>query len=214
MLKHYKTHSILTFCLILLLSLVPVAQAAPPLQGGSADGSSLGDNLNLDEEGNPIDEVDSSGGNNLGTVMSGRGDEPTPEPTDQPAAEPTAEPDEVTQQHPVAAALDEYFEAPTYDEIMGLHEAGYGFGNIARAYFFADQLGLTAEDLLIEAHESGWGNVLRQNGIHPGAVGGKKDKWDQAESPQAENEAPPQGPGNAQNGNGGGRPDFVGPGGG
>ncbi|MCB9079520.1 MAG: hypothetical protein H6631_18105 [Anaerolineaceae bacterium] len=84
-------------------------------------------------------------------------------------------------QHPVAAAIAEYFDVP-YEEIMSLHENGYGFGNITKAYFFAKKLNqmnmdmegatpVTPEDLLNEAHGSGWGNVLKDNDIHPGAVG-------------------------------------------
>ncbi len=155
------------------------------MQGDSTDGSSLGDSLNLDDDGAPVDEVDSpSGGNNLGTVMSGKDDETADDGTtddgttddgtiDDDADDGTTDDgttDEVTKQHPVATALAEYFEVE-YNEIMSLHESGYGFGNIAKAYFFADQIGLTPEELLLEAHGSGWGNVLKENGMHPGSVG-------------------------------------------
>ncbi|MBI1881193.1 MAG: hypothetical protein HYR94_23685, partial [Chloroflexi bacterium] len=133
MLQLHKTQFMLSLCLILLLSMVPVAQAAPPLQGGSTDGATLGDSLNLNEDGTPVDGGDNtSGGNNLGTVMSGKDDETADDGTTADGAT-----EEVTNQHPVAAALSEYFDVD-YDEIMDLHEDGYGFGNIARAYFFAD----------------------------------------------------------------------------
>ena len=108
-------------------------------------------------------------------------------------------------QHPVATAIAEYFDVP-YEEVKGLHDDGYGFGNIAKAYFFSEKINqlnmdvegaipLTPEDLLSEAHGSGWGNVLKDNGIHPGAVGngqgkkadrleqaGKTDKFSESES--------------------------------
>jgi hypothetical protein len=84
--------------------------------------------------------------------------------------------DTLIKEHPVAAAIADYFEVP-YEEVKTLHDSGYGFGNIAKAYFFAEALELTPDELLAEAHQSGWGNVLKQNGIHPGAVGhGNPDK--------------------------------------
>jgi hypothetical protein len=229
MFQPYKIPFALTLSLILLLALVSVAQAAPPLPGGS----SLGDSLNLDENGNPVDEVGVTGGNNLGTVMSdragdtiddGTGDGTTDDGTanddsgDDAADDGTTEDEttgEIVKQHPVATALADYFEVD-YDEIMRLHEEGNGFGNIAKAYFFADQLGLSPQDLLIEAHTAGWGNVLKQNGIHPGAVGkgvGKKSEVSEPENsplePQNSGASSLTGPGGQGgnghgNGNGGG----------
>jgi hypothetical protein len=246
MLQHHRIQFVLTLCLILLMSVVPVTQAAPPLQGGSTDGTSLGDSLNLNEDGTPVDEVE-SGGNNLGTVMSDKEDETIEDDTpddgttdDSTTDEDTTEDgttddgttdedttddgttEEVIKQHPVATALAGYFEVE-YDEIMTLHEDGYGFGNIAKAYFFADQLGLTPQDLLLEAHDSGWGNVLKENGIHPGAVGkggGKKSDVTEPENPTTEEpqggattDLTGQGGGNGH-GNGGGNGHGGGNGGG
>jgi hypothetical protein len=179
----------LVFVLVLIFILsVSIVQAAPPAQTPTDDGSSLGDTLDMDKF-------------NLGSVMSGREaddegtpeatteptaeptteptDEPTVEPTDEPTVEPTGEPtaeptEEASQPHPVASALADYFGVP-YDEIMGLHEAGYGFGNIAKAYFFADKLGMTPSELLESAHGSGWGNILKEAGIQHGNGGGKPD---------------------------------------
>ena len=80
-------------------------------------------------------------------------------------------------QHPVATALAKYFDVP-YDEVMALHEAGYGFGGITKAYFFAEKIGVTPQELLELAKGTGWGNVLKENGLHPGS-GGKPDReWD------------------------------------
>lgn len=248
MLPPYKTHFILTLCLIALLLLVPVVQAAPPAQDGSSDSSTLEDSLNLDENGNPIDDGGNTGGNNLGAIMSGKAGDTTDDGTaddgtvDDTTDDGTTDDDttddgtvddgtddgttddgttgEVARQHPVATALAQYFDVD-YDEIMSLHEAGSGFGNIAKAYFFADQLGLTPQDLLLEAHSSGWGNVLKQNGIHPGAIGkggGKKSEITEPENssiePQNTDAAGLTGPGgqggsghgngNGNNGHGGG----------
>ena len=47
MLQHHKSQFILTLCLAFLLSIVSVAYADSPLQGGSDDGSSQGDSLHL-----------------------------------------------------------------------------------------------------------------------------------------------------------------------
>ncbi|MCB0172460.1 MAG: hypothetical protein KDJ97_18085 [Anaerolineae bacterium] len=240
---------VFTAFIILFFSFNSLVQAAPALQDNTQN-NSLGDSLNLDDDGNVIDDED-SGGNNLGKIMSGQNnDDDIEEPADEdPADEATDDPvddtdndddatDEVTddeesdfpdeddettddddatdeddddtsnddpagddeemmneKQHPVAAAIAEYFDVP-YDEIEGLHEDGYGFGNIAKAYFFAEKLNamnidmedatlVTPADLLSEAHGSGWGNVLKDNDIHPGAVGnghGKKaDRFGQPE---------------------------------
>lgn len=190
-----KNGIILTLCLILLLIFAAVVQAAPPAQG--EDGVSVGDSLNLDDEGNPLDETDeSSDRQNLGTIMSGRGtgddDEECIDDGTGNCEEDDIEDDieecvdddtgnceegdiiDSTGPHPVASALADYFEV-TYDEVMGLHEDGYGFGVITKAYFFADELGKTPEELLQAAHGAGWGNVLRDNGLQPGN-GNQKDK--------------------------------------
>jgi hypothetical protein len=214
MFQAYKIHFAFTFSLILLLALVPVVQAAPPLLGGS----SLGDSLNLDENGDPVDEVDDTGGNNLGTVMSDKTDDTIDDGTTDDGTTDDGTTDdgttgEVVKQHPVATALADYFDVD-YDEIMTLHEEGNGFGNIAKAYFFADQLGLTPQDLLLEAHTSGWGNVLKQNGIHPGAVGNGGGKKSDVTGPEDSTIEPqnngaaglsgPGGHGGNGHGNGGG----------
>jgi hypothetical protein len=273
---HKKLNLILTALIILLLNFASIAQAAPPLQEGSQDGTSTGDSLNLDDDGNVIED-ETEGGNNLGTIMSDKGeaedddgaDDTGDDATDDDTGDETGDDDdatdddgadddgnetddgddadddgdeadddgdadddtddgddtagdETTKQHPVASAIAEYFEV-TYEEVKALHESGYGFGNIAKAYFFAEQLGLTPDELLLQAHESGWGNVLKENGIHPGSVGkgngnhpdevgppehaGKPDKADHIGGPAnnhdiSELAGPGGGKGNG-NGNGG-----------
>jgi hypothetical protein len=193
---HKKIDVILLLCLILTLSVVSVAQAAPPRQEGATD-STLGETLDLDNGG----DTEPLGKNNLGTIMSDQKDgdtlaEDTPtdgttdeempddgsigtDPADDGAPEndntgdtPLDGTEPVAKEHPVASAIAEYFGV-TYDEIMSLHEAGNGFGNIAKAYFFADKMDppLTPEELLEAAHGTGWGNVLKENKIHPGSVG-------------------------------------------
>jgi hypothetical protein len=69
-----------------------------------------------------------------------------------------------------------------YEDVFGLHEAGNGFGTITKAYYFTNLLsdvelppGMTPPDspeaLLEAAHGSGWGNVVKDYGIHPGSIG-------------------------------------------
>jgi hypothetical protein len=187
--------------LMLLLGMVSVVQAAPP---GAEGGSTLGETLDLDN----VDDTEPVTKNNLGTIMSGRKDGdtlgededeeiPEEEPAgDDPQDEDTSEEDgtgttpddgtEPVQEHPVASAIADYFGV-TYDEIMSLHEAGNGFGTITKAYFFAGKMDppMSPMDLLDAAHGSGWGNVLKENGIHPGAVGnGNGNRPEQAGQPE------------------------------
>jgi len=227
--------SIFTAIIILLLTVTPLVQAAPPRQEGSTDGASLGDSFNLDDEGNVVGEV-ISGGMNLGSIMSGKtnsddgdetgddgddtgdedgdtddddadddtgdedGDTDDDDADDDDTGDDNGDTDDddgdtdddddadddddtgdddgtdtLIKQHPVAVAIADHFEV-SYEEVKALHDSGYGFGNIAKAYFFAEALELTPEELLDEAQGSGWGNVLKQK-IHPGTVGhGQPDK--------------------------------------
>jgi len=74
-------------------------------------------------------------------------EEPTAEPTDEPTAEPTEEPEEPAE-HPVASALANYFADALgldYEEIMGHHEDGTGFGVIAQACWMSYALNGDAE---------------------------------------------------------------------
>lgn len=190
--SHKRILFIFTVFIILLLSTVSIAQAAPPLQDGSqpggdgSDGTSLGDTFDMDELGN-----------NLGTVMSGKnGSDDTGDGTGDGTNDGM---DGGTKDHPVASALAEFFSEKYeveigYNDIMDLHQAGNGFGNIAKAYFFAAELGLDIGDpnalsgFLGDAKDLGWGNVLKENGIHPGAVGkGHSREWPKkGDSPEEE----------------------------
>lgn len=84
-------------------------------------------------------------------------EEPAVEPTEEPAAEPTREPaiapgdvmeddkedGEEAIVHPVASALAEFFaDTPglDYDEIMGYHKSGTGFGTLAQACWMSSLL--------------------------------------------------------------------------
>jgi hypothetical protein len=81
--------------------------------------------------------------------------------------------------HPVAAAIAAYFSHSdvfttpvTYAGIMALHEEGLGFGVIAKAYFAAEKLGIDPQVLLDAfAAGMGWGQIMKENGLHPGRAG-------------------------------------------
>ena len=178
-----KGSLILVVAIILLFSLASIALAAPPLQTPE-DGSSVGDTIDLDNVKT-----------NLGTIMSDKngdddaddpdGEEPegeTPEggepEGEEPEGDDPAGDDGEIKEHPVASALAEYFGV-SYDEVMDLHMAGNGFGNIVKAYFFKDKLRTEMDPVAIldAAHDSGWGNFLKENGMHPGnGHGADKEK--------------------------------------
>lgn len=72
--------------------------------------------------------------------------------------------------HPVAQAIANEFEV-SYDEVIGFHCDGNGFGEIARAYMLAE---LTEDDddtaaYYLELHQSGigWGQIWRDLDINP-----------------------------------------------
>ena len=79
--------------------------------------------------------------------------------------------------HPVAAAIASHFSGvfstpTTYAGIMALHEEGLGFGVIAKAYFAAQKLGIDPQVLLDQfASGMGWGEIMKENGLHPGRAG-------------------------------------------
>ena len=75
--------------------------------------------------------------------------------------------------HPVGAAIAKFFDI-AYTDVMTLHESGVGFGVIARAYMtakFSDGQ-LTPEEVL-ELFQSGtgWGQIMKEYGVHPGGKG-------------------------------------------
>lgn len=227
-----KFKFVLTVSIILLFGIVSVAQAAPPLQeGDQTESSSLGETLDLD------DVEETGAGHNLGTVMSGATgdtDDDTGDDTDGDIGDDqNGDPDDGdgiedgTMQHPVASALAGFFGVE-YEEVFSLHqEENYGFGEIAFAYFFAEPTGLSEEELLQAARESGWGNVLKENGIHPGSIGGNLRSWPEGrngddeteeeielQGSEAEEAGPPAGVGRPEHAGppeGVGRPDHAGP---
>jgi hypothetical protein len=76
------------------------------------------------------------------------GDAIVPEVTDPALVEGEEEGDSG---HPVGSALCDFFAGSlglTYDQIMGWHEDGFGFGVIAQALWMAEMSGMDPEDIL------------------------------------------------------------------
>jgi hypothetical protein len=74
--------------------------------------------------------------------------------------------------HPVAQQIADTFGV-SYDEVMALHCAGNGFGNIVRAYALAAAAGdLSLTATYLERHQGGegWGQIVRESGVNPSAL--------------------------------------------
>lgn len=141
--------------------------------------------------------------------------EMTPEATLEVTPELTAEPTAVEvgcnqPNHPVAMKIADTFEV-SYDEVIALHCAGNGFGNIVRAYALAAAStdGATAQDF-IDRHKGGegWGQIVRDSNVNPADLApGRvlKDKSDDTSAtPEAQTTKPNNGNGNGNNGGGNG----------
>jgi hypothetical protein len=75
--------------------------------------------------------------------------------------------------HPVGIMIAVYFNIP-YTQVMALHDEGFGFGTIARAYLtaYASDGALTPEQVLAMRQAGvGWGQIKRDYGVHPGGNG-------------------------------------------
>jgi hypothetical protein len=69
--------------------------------------------------------------------------------------------------HPVATQLADAFGV-SYDEIMGLHCQGMGFGNIAKAYGLAKLSGKSVDEFLAMREQGmGWGQIIKGEGVNP-----------------------------------------------
>ncbi len=71
---------------------------------------------------------------------------------------------------PVALAISIFFSG-TYSDVVALHDAGFGFGEIARAYFIAELSmgGATPQEILdAVASGMGWGEIMKQYAFKPG----------------------------------------------
>jgi hypothetical protein len=75
--------------------------------------------------------------------------------------------------HPVAIVIAAYFNLP-YTQVMALHDDGFGFGTIARAYLTALHSNgvLTPEQVLaLRLDGTGWGQIKKDYGVAPGQNG-------------------------------------------
>ncbi len=100
--------------------------------------------------------------------------------------------------HPVGIVIAVFFHIP-YTQVMTLHDEGFGFGVIARAYLtaYASNGALTPDQVLALRQDGvGWGQIKKEYGVHPGGngLGSIMGKKPVTPEPSA---APPQvGPGN------------------
>jgi hypothetical protein len=71
--------------------------------------------------------------------------------------------------HPMVEALAAHFGVPA-EEIAALHDAGLGFGVIARAYSLAEHFEDVSPQALLAEFQAGlgWGQIARQYGLNPG----------------------------------------------
>ena len=75
--------------------------------------------------------------------------------------------------HPVGSAIALFFNIP-YTQVMALHDEGFGFGTIARAYLTAlASGGVLSPTQLLEMRQAGvgWGQIMHEFGVHPGGNG-------------------------------------------
>jgi hypothetical protein len=108
--------------------------------------------------------------------------------------------------HPVASRMADEFGV-SYDEIMGWHCKGFGFGEIAKAYLLAKKTGKAPGDYFaMRTSGKGWGNIFKEEQVKPkdlapGAViRGKKNKGDStATATTSANTSASSGPGNSGN---------------
>jgi hypothetical protein len=91
-----------------------------------------------------------------------------------------------------AAALASYFHT-SLSIINGYKQAGFGYGEIAKAYFIAQASGRTVDEILAMRRACmGWGEIEQQLGVHPaGNLGTVMKAW--------------HGPGNGNSGGNGGQ---------
>jgi hypothetical protein len=75
--------------------------------------------------------------------------------------------------HPVGSMIALFFDIP-YTQVIALHDEGFGFGTIARAYLTAaaSDGALTPEQVLaLRQAGVGWGEIKKDYGVHPGGNG-------------------------------------------
>ncbi len=102
---------------------------------------------------------------------------PPPTPVPQPTVvvilstgtpAPTAvTPCDTPQQQPVAMRLADAFDV-SYQEIMGWHCRGFGFGEIAKAYLLDEFGDFSVEDVFnLRLSGVGWGEIMKQANVSP-----------------------------------------------
>jgi hypothetical protein len=100
--------------------------------------------------------------------------------------------------HPVGSMIALYLNIP-YTHVMELHDEGFGFGEIARAYLtaYASDGALTPEQVLgMRLTGVGWGQIKQEYGVHPGGNGLGSIMGNKAQSEPDPSTAPKVRPGN------------------
>ena len=86
--------------------------------------------------------------------------DPDTDPDDEDEGDITTKPE-----HPIALWMAYRFDLE-YDDLMAMHEAGIGWGNIVKSYHLAranPQLEVTGQELLdMRMEGKGWGNITRE----------------------------------------------------
>jgi hypothetical protein len=71
----------------------------------------------------------------------------------------------------VGAAIASFFSVPVSD-VVTLRSGGYGYGEIAKAYFLALGSGLTVDEITaLRESGMGWGQIAKEAGLSPGNQG-------------------------------------------
>jgi len=94
--------------------------------------------------------------------------------------------------HPVGIAIALYFDIP-YTQVMALHDQGFGFGNIARAYLTAAaSQGVLTPTQVLDMRQAGmgWGQIKQDYGVHPGGLGLGSIMRQKSDAPQLEPTTP------------------------
>ncbi len=75
--------------------------------------------------------------------------------------------EQVTGGQMIAGCLATFFDVPMTD-VLTLRSEGYGFGEVAIAYFLAMDSGLTVDDILeLREGDMGWGEIAQYLGLPP-----------------------------------------------
>jgi hypothetical protein len=77
----------------------------------------------------------------------------------------------VTGGNVIAGSIADFFQVPVSD-VVALRSEDFGFGELAMAYFLAQDAGLSVEDIIaMRQSDMGWGEIAQYLGLPPGRHG-------------------------------------------